>query len=255
MSSAAPNLRAHPRPRTRIAICRPESPAADENPAGWSADDLAPHKIGGSLGRRIVDVIFITIIIVIGAFAYAVTQSGGIWDFDRFDHMIDVATAGKKFEPRPEWIPPPPPPPKPVVVEPLRAKGGFAMLFRVGKGRKAKPALLIKGRIVNVAEADYTSVKLLVVVYDAAGEVFAQKETQPGLNLKRSDVSGITAEELPGLMEFEAKGVSPAGYAPFSVVFDEFPETVTKEFELSYEVKIIESKSSGDNSAEEKAAK
>src|SRR5699024_8547595 len=74
--------------------------SSSEPIADWE-DDLAPHKIGGGAGSKLVAFLLLLSLVLLGFFAVVTVKNDGFIDFQAFPQMLEVAFSDGKYEPRP----------------------------------------------------------------------------------------------------------------------------------------------------------
>lgn len=213
--------------------------AADSG--SWAADEspdqpIEPHTVGGSGLQKFANLLLIALIVGIGFFGVVAFLSGGIIDFQRFDHTLQVAFEGAEFEPRSDWVDQGPAV-VPAPEDPVRFEGIFATPLKVGEER----VILLRGRARNVGEESYESLKVRGILRDSDERVITETTAPLGADLIPSELSETESvdealAEVPG----ESTGLGPDDHETFSLIFDEVPEGVFQDLDVTYKVETVD---------------
>ncbi len=202
----------------------------------WDVEQpIEPHTVGGSGMQKVSNFLLITLIVVGLFFAVVAVLAGGVIDFQRLPHTLEVAFQGKDFQPRDAWIPEPPRVTAPPVEDPIRFQGVVGNV--VGEGEEQM--LAIRGRVKNADSAPYEGVRVRAMLQDVNGRVVTEQEANVGARVSLDDlVAAESVEELQSLMPKQSPSLEPDSSQPFTIVFPKIPARLRKSAELSYKVEL-----------------
>ncbi|MGM0556812.1 MAG: zinc-ribbon domain-containing protein [Myxococcota bacterium] len=217
---------------------QPQSPSTGSanKKTSWDVEQpLEPHTVGGSGMQKVANFLLITLIVIGLFFAVLAVMSGGVIDFKRLPHTLEVAFQGKEFEPREAWIPEPPPVRKAPVEDPIRFEGVVGNVIEADD----QQMLAVRGRVKNADDTPYEGVRVRAMLQDGNGRVVTEQEAHIGKRLDLEAVMAIeSVEELQQLMPAESPDVAPNSSQPFTIVFPAIPERLQKSADLSYKVEL-----------------
>ncbi|MFP4600103.1 MAG: zinc-ribbon domain-containing protein [Persicimonas sp.] len=252
-NSPAAAARANRRQPASSAAAQPASAKAE---AGWDVDpvddslgSIEPHTVGGSGLQKTANFVLIALIVVVGFFGLLAALSGGMLDFKRFPHMLEVAFEGAEFEPREEWTGAEAPEVAVAPENPVRINSVFAT--RVALDDSDEAVFLVRGKAENIAEIDFSDVVVRGILYDKNERVVAQTKAPLGGRLLQSELAAAaSADEAATLLPTDAAGLSQGSTQPFSLVFNDVPQKVLDNPDLLYKVEIAESNPPADQPPE-----
>lgn len=200
-------------------------PQAAPKPAPtWDEDDLAPHKIGGGTGTKVVTVLLLLSLVVMGFMGVVAARNDGFIDFKAFPQMLEVAFGDGEYEPRPEWAPQRAATVVRAPQEPLIIEAVHGELIRVGRDDHL---YIAKGMVRNNDQQSFQNLQLRGMITTLEGRVLRQAASPVGQNTPIAEFRALgnvaDASELlgPGERELQAGGLMP-----FTMVFSEVPQTV-----------------------------
>ncbi|MFW5966825.1 MAG: zinc-ribbon domain-containing protein [Persicimonas sp.] len=212
--------------------------------SSWTVDEepeqpIEPHTVGGSGLQKFANLLLITLIVGIGFFGVIAFLSGGFIDFQRFDHMLEVAFDDAEFEPRSDWVDEGPAV-VPAPEDPVRFEAIFATPLKVGDDR----VILLRGRAKNVGEDSYPSAKVRGILRDSDERVITETTAPLGADLIPSELSETESlDEALDKMPEETSGLEADDYETFSLIFDEVPEGVFQDLDVTYKVETVDAES------------
>ncbi len=249
-AAAAPTNRRQP------ASSGAAQPASAKAEASWDVDPvddslgpIEPHTVGGSGLQKTANFALIALIVVVGFFGLLAALSGGVLDFKRFPHMLEVAFDGAEFEPREEWTGAAAPEVAVAPEDPVRFNSVFAT--RVALDDSDEAVFLVRGKAENIGQIDFSDVVVRGILYDKNERVVAQTKAPLGGRLLQSEIAAAaSADEAASLLPTDAAALSEGSTQPFSLVFNDVPKKVLDNPDLLYNVEIAESNPPADQPPE-----
>ncbi|MFW5968734.1 MAG: zinc-ribbon domain-containing protein [Persicimonas sp.] len=210
--------------------------------SAWVDDDvgdpIAPHTVGGSGVQKVANFVLITLLVASGFFGVLAYLSDGFIDFQRFDHMLEVAFEGADFEPRSEWTDDGPQV-VPAPEDPVRFEGIFATPLQIGDKR----VILVRGKARNVGEDSFESLQVRGMLRDSDERVITETKVPLGADFVPSDLSEAeSVDEALDEMPDQPTGLADDEQQTFSLIFDDVPEDVFEDLDVSYKVEIADAK-------------
>lgn len=221
---------------------------ADSTPqsaGSWDVDDdlddsIEPHTIGGSGLQKAANFVLITLLVGAGFLGVVAYLNDGVLDFERFDHMLQVAFEGEDFEPRAEWADQGPAV-VPAPEDPVRFRGVFAAPVEVGDER----VMLVRGKAKNAGDEDVESMTVRGLLRDADERVVTEKEAPLGGDLTPADLDEAGSPgEAESKVPDESASLGTGEYEPFSLIFDEVPDSILEDLDGSYKIEVADSEPS-----------
>ena len=214
--------------------------AARKNPAvltgDWDVDDLAAHKIGGSLGMKAVIFSLLLSIVVMAFLGVVAMRNDGFIDFQAFSEMIQVAFSDGEYEPRPDWVVETG---DTIIVEPsepVSVEGVHGELIAVGQG---DPIFVVKGLLRNNEDSRVRDVELRAMVTTMEGRSIGEIAAIAGDDSPISEFRQL--RDLDGLDELLGAGdgsIDARGITPFTMVFEDPPQRVIDGEPFSFRVEV-----------------
>lgn len=198
--------------------------------------DFEPHRVGGGGFQKFSNFLFILLIAVACVLGFVAFKSGGVLDFARIDHMLEVGFQGKTFEARPEWIPEPVAPPVPEVPA-IEVQDVFARLVPIGRRDQI---LVVSGVAFNSSDSEVSEAKIRVMITDETQKVLRESTVSAGRQIPFADISGAKSiEDLRGLSPDSAKAVSSNGIQPVQSIIFDVPQTVLDGGAFGVKVEVV----------------
>ncbi|RAL24788.1 hypothetical protein DL240_00835 [Lujinxingia litoralis] len=242
---ARPPVGAAP-PRAAAARVAPAAAAPAARPAPVAAgelDDLEPHRIGGRGGSKLAVVLLLMCLVSMGFLGTVAALNDGFLDFKNFGQMIEVAFGDGEYTPREEWARPT----QTTIIQapeaPLAAESVYGQLVDVGRDAKV---LLVKGFVRSYAESAFHNVELRATVSSAEGRPLREVGGVAGADVSAAEVSGQkSVEDVRALVKGGGQSVNPKSVVPFTLVFDDVPQTVLEGGNFGLKVSVVEQAGGG----------
>ncbi len=214
-------------------------PAPAPAPDVWDEDDLEPHKIGGSMGQKVLAMLLLLCLVGAGFIGIVASKNDGFIDFRAFGDMVSVAFSDGEYEPRPEWTTTLP---EVTVVEntpPVAVEGVYGEVIELDEGEQI---LVVQGIVRNYEDSRLQNVDLRAMITTLEGrslrEIVAPvMGDAPSIGAFR-ELSSI--EEIEELMGGGYATIEAGDAVSFVMVFEDVPQRVIDGDQFSYRVELVD---------------
>ncbi len=187
----------------------------------------APASAG--IVQKTMNLVLIVVLVIAGLVGFIASKTGGVVDFGRFDHMLEIVFDGKDFQPRPEWG-----------LEtrtadeivPLQASNVTGVL---AKAKDGEP-FVVRGKVENLGSTSFSGVKLNVALVGADGAILVEKTVPAGTKLEARKLKQTKLEDSDDIVIRQMSTMEPNSELPFVAIFDELPVGSVEDLEILVDV-------------------
>lgn len=229
---------------------RQEATPAGRPESDWdvgATDRLDDAAYGSSWFQKFANVLLISLIVVGIGIAVGVVRAGGVYDFNRLSHMLQVTLHGDKFQPRKAWQETQ----TPVKTGPERDiafNNVFASpLQRPDEGdsssdkeNKDNRWLIVRGEAKNLTDDPIKDLNVRVMLFDDNDKRIAEATAPLGATISDKKLAELDSLENADFQPSPPASIAPQEAEPFTVIFPSPPKSAFDGSLVSYGVERVE---------------
>lgn len=210
-------------------------------------DDLAPHNIGGSTGKKVAISLLLLSLVVIGFAGVVAYLNDGFIDFKSPEEMLEVAFADGEYTPREEWSSDVPETRIVAPTEPIEVEGVHGELVTLGDGT---PLFVVQGMVRNHEDERVSDIELRASIKTSEGRTMREIDGSLTGDVAIGEFREFgSLDEIDELLGQGEESLSSGDVRPFTLVFEDLPERVVEGEHYSFGVEVADSSGGGESVA------
>ena len=215
----------------------PTSISASDGDEDWDDADLDAHRIGGGPGQKIVNFVFLLLLVGVGFLGTVAYLNDGFLDFYAFDEMIEVAFAEGEYEPRAEWRDDGPTVQIVESADPIAVESVHGELVDLGD----ESVFVVQGVARNQEEIRVLDIDLRATMATLEGRSLREvrRPLSPAVEIG-SIRSASSAQEAGALLDQGGVTLEAGEMTTFTVIVDDLPQRVIDGEGYTFRVEVAD---------------